>query len=88
MIFNKVKNPKYQFSLNVSFPITEVIMDNYEVKSKLGSGACSFVYLARSMKNNRLYALKKIRLDEGRKTRTKTAVLKEARYIKHFLFFQ
>ena len=31
----------------------------------------------------RLYALKKIELDESRKTRTKEAVLREARYI-HF----
>ncbi|KAJ8299315.1 hypothetical protein KUTeg_023375 [Tegillarca granosa] len=53
-------------------------MEGYEIVHRLGLGACGAVYLARSKETKRLVALKKIELDERKKTRTKEAVLKEA----------
>ncbi|CAD5125400.1 DgyrCDS13634 [Dimorphilus gyrociliatus] len=49
-----------------------------EVLHELGKGACAIVHLVKHEGNKELYALKKIELDESRKTRTKDAVVKEA----------
>ncbi|XP_072045585.1 uncharacterized protein [Amphiura filiformis] len=56
-------------------------MDLYDRITTLGSGAGGAVYLVRHKKDKKLLALKKIQLDESRKTRTKDAVLKEARIL-------
>ncbi|XP_025087825.1 serine/threonine-protein kinase Nek6-like isoform X1 [Pomacea canaliculata] len=53
-------------------------MEQYECVQRLGLGACGSVYLVRHTTSKRLYAMKKIEIDEKRKTRTKDAVLKEA----------
>ncbi|XP_046328110.2 serine/threonine-protein kinase Nek5-like [Haliotis rufescens] len=68
-------------------------MDKYETIKRLGSGACGAVYLVRHKDTKRLFALKKIDLDERRKTRTKEAVIKEARILEklkhpHIVAFQ
>ncbi|KAF6024037.1 hypothetical protein EB796_017643 [Bugula neritina] len=56
-------------------------MDNYEVITKVGSGACGAVYLVRDIKNSRQYALKKVQLDAQKRTRTREALLREARIL-------
>ncbi|XP_033752381.1 serine/threonine-protein kinase Nek4-like isoform X2 [Pecten maximus] len=53
-------------------------MERYDTVHRLGSGGCGSVYLVRHKENKRLYALKKIELDERKKTRTKESVQKEA----------
>ncbi|KAK7500491.1 hypothetical protein BaRGS_00008398 [Batillaria attramentaria] len=53
-------------------------MEQYETVQRLGIGACGAVYLVRHINSKRLFALKKIEVDERRKTRTHQAVLKEA----------
>ncbi|OWF35461.1 serine/threonine-protein kinase Nek4-like [Mizuhopecten yessoensis] len=53
-------------------------MEYYDIVHRLGSGGCGSVYLVRHKDNKRLYALKKIELDERKKTRTKESVQKEA----------
>lgn len=53
-------------------------MERYDTVHRLGSGGCGSVYLVRHKENKRLYALKKIELDERKKTRTKECVQKEA----------
>ncbi|XP_067949655.1 uncharacterized protein [Watersipora subatra] len=53
-------------------------MENYEVITKIGSGACGAVYLVRSHSNGRQYALKKVQLDDQKRTRTRQALLREA----------
>lgn len=53
-------------------------MEQYEPVQRLGFGACGAVYLVKHTQSKRLFALKKIEVDERRKTRTKQTVLKEA----------
>ncbi|XP_041366554.1 serine/threonine-protein kinase Nek6-like [Gigantopelta aegis] len=53
-------------------------MENYQTIHRLGSGSCGSVYLVRHVHSRKLFAMKKIDLDETKKTRTKEAVLKEA----------
>ncbi len=53
-------------------------MERYSSVCQIGKGACGAVFLVRNKKNRKLYALKKIELDESRKTRTKDAVQREA----------
>ncbi|KAL8579164.1 hypothetical protein ACOMHN_010748 [Nucella lapillus] len=53
-------------------------MEQYETVQRLGLGACGAVYLVRHVHTKRLFALKKIEIDERRKTKTQQAVLKEA----------
>ncbi|XP_070564800.1 uncharacterized protein [Ptychodera flava] len=56
-------------------------MEDYEIVTTLGHGTGGDVYLVRSKKQKKLLALKKIQLDEKKKTRTKDAVLREARIL-------
>lgn len=56
-------------------------MENYTIVTKLGKGACGEVVLVRHKKTNKLAALKTILLDETRKNRTKSAVLREAKIL-------
>lgn len=56
-------------------------MENFEKVRLLGKGGCAVVYLVKSYRNERLYALKEIQLDPKRQTRTKEHVLKEARIL-------
>ncbi|ESP05116.1 hypothetical protein LOTGIDRAFT_208058 [Lottia gigantea] len=53
-------------------------MEKYETEEKLGVGACGAVYLVKHVDTKRQYALKKIEIDDKKKTRTKENVLKEA----------
>lgn len=53
-------------------------MEKYETIKKLGTGGCGAVYLVKDKETKRLCALKKIELDDRRKSRTKEAVQKEA----------
>ncbi|XP_067655033.1 uncharacterized protein [Haliotis asinina] len=68
-------------------------MDKYETLKRLGSGSCGAVYLVRHKDTKRMFALKKIDLDEKRKARTRDAVIKEARILEklkhpHIVAFQ
>ncbi|XP_052800386.1 uncharacterized protein LOC128231503 isoform X2 [Mya arenaria] len=56
-------------------------MENYEKIHKIGKGACGAVFLVRHKESRKLFARKTIELDEGKKTRTKEAVQKEARIL-------
>ncbi|KAK2141644.1 hypothetical protein LSH36_1062g00012 [Paralvinella palmiformis] len=56
-------------------------METYDIITKIGNGACGAVYLVRHLETKRLYALKKIQLDEKRKNRTREAVLREAKIL-------
>ncbi|KAJ8298869.1 hypothetical protein KUTeg_022929 [Tegillarca granosa] len=69
---------KHVCMMKVEDAVRAEIMEGYEIVHRLGLGACGAVYLARSKETKRLVALKKIELDERKKTRTKEAVLKEA----------
>ncbi|XP_033640548.1 serine/threonine-protein kinase Nek6-like [Asterias rubens] len=53
-------------------------MELYDKVTTLGTGAGGAVYLVRHKETKKLVALKKIQLDEKRKTRTKEAVQREA----------
>ncbi|XP_076450085.1 uncharacterized protein LOC143286410 [Babylonia areolata] len=53
-------------------------MDQFKTVQRLGLGACGAVYLVQHHNTKRLFALKKIEIDDRRKTRTLQAVLKEA----------
>lgn len=53
-------------------------MDKYEIVKKLGVGGCGAVYLAKDVNTKRLCALKKIEVDDRRKSRTKQAIQKES----------
>ncbi|KAK7099445.1 uncharacterized protein [Littorina saxatilis] len=53
-------------------------MEQYETVERIGIGACGAVYLVRHVQSKRRFAMKKIEIDERRKTRTQQAVLKEA----------
>ncbi|XP_059150606.1 serine/threonine-protein kinase Nek4-like [Physella acuta] len=53
-------------------------MERYTIVKRLGVGAHGAVYLVKHTETNRLLAMKKIEVDERKKTRTKEAVLKEA----------
>ncbi|XP_046860481.1 serine/threonine-protein kinase Nek4-like [Xenia sp. Carnegie-2017] len=54
-------------------------MDNYEIISTIGRGASGKVFLVRSCKDHRQYAMKQIILNS--KSNTKESVLKEARIL-------
>ncbi|XP_064601742.1 uncharacterized protein LOC135467808 isoform X2 [Liolophura sinensis] len=56
-------------------------MENYETVCKLGTGACGSVSLVRNKTTKLLCALKMIQLDKSKRTRTKEAVLKEAKIL-------
>ncbi|XP_072182089.1 serine/threonine-protein kinase Nek4-like [Diadema setosum] len=56
-------------------------MDCYEKITTLGQGGGGAVYLVRHNISKKLLALKKIQLDEKRKTRTRTAVEREAKIL-------
>ncbi|XP_013380114.1 serine/threonine-protein kinase Nek6 isoform X1 [Lingula anatina] len=53
-------------------------MDKYERIHSIGKGACGEVMLVRNMSTKKMLAMKRIELDEKKKTRTKEAVLREA----------
>ena len=53
-------------------------MEKYETLKKLGIGGCGAVYLVKDKETKKFCALKKIELDDRRKSRTKEAVQKEA----------
>ncbi|XP_077862687.1 uncharacterized protein LOC144344684, partial [Saccoglossus kowalevskii] len=53
-------------------------MDDFDIITTLGHGTGGDVYLVRSKKHKKLLALKKVLLDEKKKTRTKEVVLREA----------
>lgn len=53
-------------------------MEAYESLKRLGFGAHGSVYLVKHKASKKLFALKKIEVDERKKTRTKEAVMKEA----------
>ncbi|CAG5128277.1 unnamed protein product, partial [Candidula unifasciata] len=54
-------------------------MEKYEIIKRLAVGAHGAVYLIKQVSTKKYFALKKIEVDERRKTKTKEAVLKEAR---------
>ncbi|XP_077978355.1 serine/threonine-protein kinase Nek1-like [Glandiceps talaboti] len=56
-------------------------MENYDIVTTLGHGTGGDVYLVRSATHKKLLALKKIQLDDKKKTRTKDAVLREAKIL-------
>ncbi|XP_071852693.1 serine/threonine-protein kinase Nek4-like [Apostichopus japonicus] len=56
-------------------------MDEYEKIRCLGQGSAGSVYLVKNYKTNKLLAIKKIQLDESRKSRRKESVEKEARIL-------
>ncbi|KAK2186321.1 hypothetical protein NP493_206g05016 [Ridgeia piscesae] len=56
-------------------------LEKYISVTPIGQGSCGSVDLVRSVENKKLYALKKIELDENRKTRRKEAVLREAKIL-------
>ncbi|VDI34008.1 Hypothetical predicted protein [Mytilus galloprovincialis] len=56
-------------------------MEKYETIKKLGIGGCGAVYLVKGVETKKLCALKKIEVDDRRKSRTKEAIQKEAKYV-------
>ncbi|PIK52021.1 putative serine/threonine-protein kinase Nek6 [Apostichopus japonicus] len=56
-------------------------MEEYEKIRCLGQGSAGSVYLVKNYKTNKLLAIKKIQLDESRKSRRKESVEKEARIL-------
>eukprot|EP00118_Oscarella_pearsei_P008413 m.43111 g.43111 ORF g.43111 m.43111 type:complete len:451 (+) comp33415_c0_seq5:784-2136(+) len=52
-------------------------MENYTIMEQIGRGGGGFVFLVRSKRDDKLYALKQIYLDASKKNRTKEAVMKE-----------
>lgn len=56
-------------------------MDDYEKISCLGQGSAGSVYLVKNSKTNKLLAVKKIQLDESRKSRRRESVEREARIL-------
>ncbi|BFZ15783.1 hypothetical protein BsWGS_18822 [Bradybaena similaris] len=54
-------------------------MEKYEMVKRLAVGAHGAVYLIKHTSTKKYFALKKIEVDERRQTKTKEAVLKEAR---------
>lgn len=56
-------------------------MDDYEKIRCLGQGAAGSVYLVKNKETKRSLAIKKIQLDESRKSRRKESVEKEARIL-------
>lgn len=68
-------------------------MEKYETLKKLGIGGCAAVYLVKDKETKKFCALKKIELDDRRKSRTKEAVQKEANILSdlkhpHIVSFQ
>ncbi|KAK6972783.1 serine/threonine-protein kinase Nek6 [Biomphalaria glabrata] len=53
-------------------------MEKYEIVKRIGLGAHGAVYLVKNKVSQKLFAMKKIEIDERKKSRTKEAVLKEA----------
>ncbi|XP_042196643.1 NIMA-related kinase 12 [Callorhinchus milii] len=53
-------------------------MEKYEKVTTIGRGASADVYLMKNRETKKLYAVKRIKIDHSRKTRTKEAVLQEA----------
>ncbi|KAI0217783.1 hypothetical protein LSAT2_030495 [Lamellibrachia satsuma] len=56
-------------------------MENYNTVTRIGNGTCGAVFLVRQKKTKKLYAMKQIQLDERKKTRTKEAVMREAKIL-------
>nr|CAB3264288.1 serine/threonine-protein kinase Nek3-like [Phallusia mammillata] len=62
-------------------------MDEYEIVTKIGKGSSGSVFLARSKKLKKLVAIKKIEIDESRRSRCRKSVMREAnilRTLNHF----
>lgn len=57
------------------------MMEDYNTVTRIGNGTCGAVYLVRQKKTKKLYAMKQIQLDERKKTRTKEAVMREAKIL-------
>lgn len=53
-------------------------MDKYETIHEIGRGAGGPVYLVRNKENNKFAALKRLEINENKKTKTKDAVCREA----------
>ncbi|GFR76083.1 serine/threonine-protein kinase Nek4-like [Elysia marginata] len=53
-------------------------MEKYDIVNRLGFGSHGAVYLVKHYTTKKFYALKKIELDERKKSRTREGVLKEA----------
>uniref|UniRef100_W5KDR6 non-specific serine/threonine protein kinase n=1 Tax=Astyanax mexicanus TaxID=7994 RepID=W5KDR6_ASTMX len=58
-------------------------METYEQILTLGSGGAGVVLLMRHKETNKLYAVKRIQVDNSRKTKTKEAVLQEAEILRN-----
>ncbi|XP_048883529.1 NIMA-related kinase 12 [Brienomyrus brachyistius] len=57
-------------------------MDMYENILTIGRGASAMVFLMKHVESKRLYAVKRIQIDNRRKTRTREAVLQEAEILR------
>ena len=62
--FRCIDNSGHSFKLNVTQHSTRTI-DNYEILSKVGEGSYGIVYKAKEKKNQKVYAVKKLKILQG-----------------------
>nr|XP_039259742.1 serine/threonine-protein kinase Nek2-like isoform X2 [Styela clava] len=60
-------------------------MENYELVTNIGKGSSGYVFLAKSLKTKKLTAIKKIEIDENRRSRCKKSVVLEASILRRLV---